>query len=208
MTATSTPRVRPKGVECAAPEGRSADEMGFDTLVKLYYRKVYRLLLRMVHGDTHVASDLAQDVFVQAFRSLPNFRGDSKIYTWLYRITVSKGISWLRGAKHAKVQVVGSADDPIEIDDMERDEVDRSGSPEQILQRRELQTKVNEAIATLSPNFQQVIVLFDFENLSYQEIAEVLGIPEGTVKSRLNRARYELRKLLRPYYDSDLAVPG
>ncbi|MBI2298785.1 MAG: sigma-70 family RNA polymerase sigma factor [Armatimonadetes bacterium] len=179
-------------------------DIDFDALIDRYHKKIFNVLLRMV-GDFHEAADLTQDVFVQAYRALPTFRGDSKIYTWLYRIAVNRGKNRMKQITRTTSVVAGSIDDPIEAEEGLRREVpDQSHVPERVLQQRELQAVVNQEINGLPPDFRLVVILRDLEGLSYRDMAEVIGISLEAVKSRLFRARSQLRERLRPY----LSNPG
>jgi RNA polymerase sigma-70 factor (ECF subfamily) len=139
-------------------------------------------------------------VFVQAYRALPNFRGDSKIYTWLYRIAVNRGKNRMKQISRGHAALTTSLDDPIDQEEgLSRDVPDERYGPERMLERRELQEVVSEQINGLPADFRLVIVLRDIQGLSYRDMAEVIGISLEAVKSRLFRARSELRERLRPY---------
>jgi RNA polymerase sigma-70 factor, ECF subfamily len=174
------------------------DEAAFNELVTLYERRVFALVFRMLHRREE-AEDLAQEVFVQVFKAIDQFRGDSKLSTWIYRIAVNlcKNRSKYLQRRHANAH-----DD---VDDM----LDRSalaggkgvsvgavGRPDELVEGRQLETIVRRAIAHIDPDFREVLVLRDVEDMSYEEIAAVTGLPEGTVKSRIHRARAQLRVLV------------
>lgn len=174
-------------------------DIDFNALLDKYHKKIFNVLLRMV-GDFHEAADLTQDVFVQAYRALPSFRGDSKIYTWLYRIAINRGKNRMKQIARGNSVVTGSLDDPIDAEEgLTRDVPDHSAVPERMLERRELQVVVSEEINNLPPDFRLVVILRDIEGLSYRDMAEVVGISLEAVKSRLFRARSQLRERLRPY---------
>lgn len=174
-------------------------DIDFNALLDKYHKKIFNVLLRMV-GDFHEAADLTQDVFVQAYRALPSFRGDSKIYTWLYRIAINRGKNRMKQIARGNSVVTGSLDDPIDAEEgLTRDVPDHSAVPERMLERRELQVVVSEEINNLPPDFRLVVILRDIEGLSYRDMAEVIGISLEAVKSRLFRARSQLRERLRPY---------
>jgi len=176
-----------------------APQVDFGVLLDKYHKRIFNVLLRMV-GDFHEAADLTQDVFVQAYRALKSFRGDSKIYTWLYRIAVNRGKNRMKQIARSNSVVTSSLEDPIDLEDgLTRDVPDHSGIPERQLERDELQAVVSAEIENLPPDFRLVIILRDIEGLSYRDMADVIGISLEAVKSRLFRARSELRERLRPY---------
>ncbi|NUP99308.1 MAG: sigma-70 family RNA polymerase sigma factor, partial [Armatimonadetes bacterium] len=177
-----------------ARERQGAVEVDFNVLLDKYHKKIFNVLLRMV-GDFHEAADLTQDVFVQAYRALPSFRGDSKIYTWLYRIAVNRGKNRMKQIARGNSVVTGSLDEPIDSDEgLTRDVPDHTAIPDRMLERRELQAIVGEEINNLPPDFRLVIILRDIEGLSYKDMADVIGISLEAVKSRLFRARSQLRE--------------
>lgn len=179
----------------------------FNALLDRYHKKIFNVLLRMV-GDFHEAADLTQDVFVQAYKALPTFRGDSKIYTWLYRIAVNRGKNRMKQIARGNAVVTGSLDEPIDTEEgLTRDVPDQSFIPDRLLEQRELQAIVSEEINNLPPDFRLVVILRDIEGLSYKDMAEVIGISLEAVKSRLFRARSLLRERLRPYL-SGVAAGG
>lgn len=143
-------------------------------------QSVYRLAVRMV--GVQAAPDVAQDTFLQTFRSLRQFSGRSRFETWLYRLAVNECLQFLRRARR----------EPCER--LTREPEDRSPDKADHLQHREL---LERALAQLDPDLRSVFLLREIEGLSYRELAEALEIPEGTVASRLNRARTELQRLLR-----------
>lgn len=178
------------------PDGGSIE---FSELLDRYYRKVFNVLLRLM-GDYHEAADLTQDVFVQAYRALSTFRGEAKIYTWLYKIAVNRAKNRLKQLARQGSMESGSLDDPIDSDEgLHREVPDELGLPDRALQQRELQAVVNHEIGKLPPDFRLVIILRDLEGLSYREMADVIGISLEAVKSRLFRARSHLRERLTPY---------
>lgn len=189
----------------ASEEGMSptaGGEIDFNALLAKYHKKIFNVLLRMV-GDYDEAADLTQDVFVQAYRALKDFRGESKIYTWLYRIAVNRGKNRMKQMTRGPGALTTSLDEPLDPDEgLSRDVPDERFGPERMLERRELQEVVSEQINGLPADFRLVIVLRDIQGLSYRDMAEVIGISLEAVKSRLFRARSELRERLRPYYQS------
>jgi RNA polymerase sigma-70 factor (ECF subfamily) len=176
------------------------DAAEFEALVVAYERRIYNLLLRMVH-DPEDAADLTQETFYRAFRAFDRFRGDSQPYTWLYRIAVNLAHDHLEKRNRIRRR-------EIEMASLETDEqgeptgwepVDPGASPEQILLEQELTDLVRKLIQQMPPDYREIILLREYEELSYEEIAEVLGITLEAVRSRLARARNWLRIRLAPY---------
>jgi len=173
------------------------DRDAFDGFVKQHYRTIFNFILRMT-GDFFQAADLTQDVFVYAYCSLPAFRGGSKVSTWLCGIATNAANNWL--STYHRHDLVGSLPaDPDEDQATLREVPSDRTTPERLLTRRELETLVNDEIKNLPPDFRLVIVLRDLEGLTYFDIAQITGIPKGTVKSRLYRARACLRERLQSY---------
>ena len=170
------------------------DERAFNALVRAYERRVFALVLRML-GNNAEAEDLAQEVFVQVFKAIGSFRGESKLSTWIYRIAINlcKNRMKYKGVRHE-----GKHDD---IDEMS----DRVGGgpaggafprPDQAMEGMQVERIVQQAILQLEPTFRECLVLRDVEDLSYEEIGAITGLPEGTVKSRIHRARAQLKELV------------
>jgi len=164
---------------------RGGDREAFGELVEQYRDNVYRLAYRMC-GNAYDADEAAQEAFVAAWRALPNFRGDAKFSTWLYRLTTNAAIDVMRREKRHKT--VGDG----EMVDL----ADDADSPQETVERTEQQEAVQEALATLSEEYREVLLLRYMEELDYAEIAEVLQLPSGTVKSRINRAKAALKTAL------------
>jgi RNA polymerase sigma-70 factor (ECF subfamily) len=175
---------------------------GFDQLFARHQRDVFNLIYRLV-GDYEDAADLASETFVQALRSFDRFRGEAQPYTWLYRIAVNRCKNYYRRrGVHRRVDgpsldeqaesAPGGASPAREIEDWSR-------APQRQVEQRELQQEVERAIAVLNPDARVVVILRDLHGLSYQEIAEVVGVSAEVVKARLFRARAALRKQLAPY---------
>jgi RNA polymerase sigma-70 factor (ECF subfamily) len=174
------------------------DEAAFNELVVSYERRVFALVFRML-GRRDEAEDLSQEVFVQVFKAIDQFRGDSKLSTWIYRIAVNlcKNKSKYLARRHAGEQddvdamaerVPLSAAKGVSVGDISR--------PDELVEGMQLERVVKKAIAQLEPEFREVLVLRDVEDLSYEEIAGITGLPDGTVKSRIHRARGQLRALV------------
>jgi len=164
---------------------RGGDRDAFGALVEQYRDNVYRLAYRMC-GNAYDADEAAQEAFVAAWRALPNFRGDAKFSTWLYRLTTNAAIDVMRREK--RHQTVGDG----EMVDL----ADDADSPQETVERTEQQEAVQKALATLSEEYREVLLLRYMEELDYAEIAEVLQLPSGTVKSRINRAKAALKTAL------------
>jgi RNA polymerase sigma-70 factor, ECF subfamily len=174
------------------------DESAFNELVMVYERRVFALVFRML-GRRDEAEDLAQEVFVQIFKAIDQFRGESKLSTWIYRIAVNlcKNRSKYLSRRHLSDQedidamaerVPLSAAKGVSVGDVSR--------PDDLVEGMQLEVVVKRAIAELEPDFREVLVLRDVEDLSYEEIASITGLPDGTVKSRIHRARAQLRALV------------
>lgn len=170
------------------------DQEAFARLVEADQNKIYTLALRLT-GHPEDAADLAQEAFLRAWRSLPSFQGDSSFSTWLYRLASNLCIDFLRREKRRKSAAAVSLDDeeenapPLEVPD-------HRFTPESELERRELRAAVARGLSQLSDDHRQVLVLRELDGLSYAEIAARLELEEGTVKSRIARARLALRNIL------------
>src|SRR5256714_2315317 len=181
---------------------QAGDTEAFDELVIRYRTRVFSMIYNMVHSEQD-AWDLAQDSFVKAWRSIKRFRGRSSFYTWIYRIVMNVTIDWLR-----KKQVKGAGaefDDAVqlkEIDPAAKTAPRPDPLPYERMERRELRTKIDNAIAQLSPEHRAVILMKETEDMQYHEIAEALGCSIGTVMSRLFYARKKLQNLLRDVYEN------
>jgi RNA polymerase sigma-70 factor (ECF subfamily) len=163
----------------------------FGELVRRYQDRLYNALFRFL-GNPEDARDVAQEAFLSAFRNLKKFRGRSQFFTWLYRIALNHALDLKRRAKTSRA--LPEAEDSAHPNEPPDRSV--SASPDWHLQRREEDERLQQALAKLSSEYRLVLILRDMDELSYEEIAEVLDIPIGTVRSRLHRARLELRRLL------------
>jgi len=175
----------------------AGDEGAFNQLVLAYKNRVFNLCCRFL-GNQHEAEDVAQEVFVTLYRSLKKFRGESSFSTWVYRITVNHCKNRLKYLSRRQYFQSSSLEGPIETEEGEvyPSIQDDSPNPEESLSRRELDALVQEKINELDSEHRMVILLRDLGGLSYQEIARVLDLKEGTVKSRIHRARLELKDKL------------
>ena len=174
-----------------APDGElisayvGGDPRAFDAIVDRYERRVYGVALRMC-GDAEDARDVTQEVFVNALRALRTFRGDAQLSTWFHRVAINASYDHARKRKRRLAQ-------PI---DDEHDRADEGPGPEESAVAASRAAAVHRALAAISAEHRAVIVLHDLQGLDYPEVAEALGIPLGTVKSRIHRARVELAKRL------------
>ncbi len=175
----------------------------FCELVTRYQDPVYSFVSRSVRNRAD-AEDLTQDIFVQAFGAIRSFRSDSSFKTWLFRIAHNRVVDFSRRGRKRDEIAGPSLDDhrPDDVDLSERIGGPRHLEPVATLCREELTGIVHQAIAGLSEKLRSVVVLYDFEGCSYEEIAAIVGCPMGTVKSRLFTARAELKRKLAPYIDS------
>jgi RNA polymerase sigma-70 factor (ECF subfamily) len=169
--------------------GRSA---AFGILVRRHQDRLYNTVFRLL-GNAEDAQDVIQESFISAYQSLGSFKGDSLFFTWLYRIAMNAAISLKRKKKSAVSLDTGSKHDLV-IDPLDNS-VDNQ--PGDALERQEEEVRLQEALDRLSAEHRTVIVLKDIDDLKYEEIAEILAVPVGTIRSRLHRARLELRDLLR-----------
>lgn len=169
----------------------------FDALVLKYHKKVFNVAYRLLNNYDE-ANDIAQEVFVRVFRAIKGFRQESSIFTWLYRITVNLSKNRLKVLAREKRRTE-SLDDPImtEEGEVKREVAEDKPLPSEILINKENGELIKVALASLDEEFRTVVVLRDIENLSYEEIAQILKINIGTVKSRLHRARMILREKLK-----------
>lgn len=178
---------------------KQGDVKAFEMLVVKYQRRIERLVGRMVR-DVDLVPDIAQETFIRAYRALPQFRGDSAFYTWLYRIAVNTAKKHLMELKR-DVLVTESARFSQDEDDENRvvaNEPSDSGTPEALLASKQIAAAVNFAVEGLSEELRQAITLREIEGLSYEEIAALMNCPIGTVRSRIFRAREAIAARLRP----------
>lgn len=172
---------------------RAGEEEAYETLIARFQQPVYNLAFRLLN-DPGDASDTVQEVFLKVFRNVGHFRRQSSLKTWIYRITVNEAHNQRRWFFRHRSREVGFDDQPDET--RKRPLPDNSRSPFDYVFARERHTMLEEALARINPLFRDVVVLRDIEDLSYEEIAEVLQISLGTVKSRILRGREALRQEL------------
>ena len=178
------------------------DKGAFDVLVLKYQHKLVKLVTRYVRNPAE-AEDIAQEAFIKAYRALPQFRGDSAFYTWLYRIAINT----------AKNAVVSRDRSPVDYD-FDRDSIDESydmqgrlkdaETPEGLVLTDEIRQTVNAAIEQLPEDLRTAIVLRELEGLSYEQISSAMGCPVGTVRSRIFRAREAIDRRLREVFEGGL----
>lgn len=176
------------------------DQRAFGLLVEKYQRKLGRLLSRMIRDQAEV-EDVVQESFIKAYRALPNFRGDSAFYTWLYRIGINTAKNYLVSMGR-RPQVSND----IEIEDAENfedgNELRTMDTPETELMSKQIAKTVNDTVASLPEELRTAITLREIEGLSYEEIATLMNCPIGTVRSRIFRARETISQQLRPLLDT------
>lgn len=179
---------------------QSGDREAFGLLVGKYQRKLLRLVMRLVR-DPAEAEDVTQEAFIKAYRALPNFRGDSAFYTWLYRIGVNTAKNWLvaHGRRMPTMsEVVDDESEGIEEGVLLRDDA----TPDRLLMSRQIGETVNAAMDALPEDLRTAISLREIDGLSYEEIAQVMDCPIGTVRSRIFRAREAIAVRLKPLLDT------
>jgi len=171
----------------------------FERLVSRYQNKIVGYAARML-SDADEAEDVAQEVFIKAYRSLDSFRGDAMFSTWLYRITTNLCIDRMRSKKRRPQQAY-SLDEPYDKDEGDggREIADFSTEPTREVEREELRRRVREVMAEMPEKMRTILIMCDMQGMAYEEIATVLDCPLGTVKSRLFHARADLGRRLRPY---------
>ena len=170
---------------------RNGDEAAFGELVQKYQKRVYALTVRMC-PTPELAEEAAQEAFLAAWQGLPNFRGEASFSTWLYRLTSNACVDLLRREGRHRSAAGPSLND--EESDLHLP--DDAPGPQEQAERRELREQIETALQALTPEHRQVLVLREMHQLSYDEIAQVLKLDVGTVKSRINRGRKQLRNFL------------
>lgn len=180
------------------------DEAAFREMVQTYQQQVYNLVYRML-GNREEAEDLSQEVFVTVFKSIESFRGDSKFSTWLYRITANHCKNRFKYLARRRFHAAAQLDDLTERDAAGRDGGPamalqaRISEPDKLLEAKRLEGAIQRAIAALEEDHRLLIVLRDVQGLSYTEISSITSLAEGTVKSRLHRARMALKDKLQKH---------
>jgi RNA polymerase sigma factor (sigma-70 family) len=178
-------------------KAQQGDVEAYDVLVRRYQGKVYALVYNMT-SNKEDAEDRVQDVFIKAFQSIRNFRGQSSFYTWLYRIAINRTINFLKTRKNRYALSLNDMDSGAERDPAYV-ELRARESPVRDVSILELQEKLNKALQTLSEKHRMVVVLHDIEGVPHEEIARMMGCSPGTVRSRLFYARQQLQKELKEF---------
>jgi len=172
-------------------ECREGNTAAFGVLVSRYQDRLFNTVLRLVNNSED-ARDVVQEAFLHAYQSLHSFKGDSLFFTWLYRIAINTAISMKRKQKPMlRIQATGdekSAIDPVDSSEMSR--------PEHAVEVADDERRIHAALSKLSTEHRAVLVMKDMDGAKYEEMAEALGVPVGTIRSRLHRARLELRDIL------------
>jgi RNA polymerase sigma-70 factor (ECF subfamily) len=174
------------------------DERAFSVFVRAYERRVFALVLRMI-GNRAEAEDLAQEVFVQVFKAIGSFRGDSKLSTWVFRIAVNlcKNRSKYLRVRHTSEQdPIDAIADRTQLGAAKGSNVAHVERPDEMMAGLQVERIVEQAIMQLDPTFRECLVLRDVEEMSYEDIGAITGLPEGTVKSRIHRGRAQLKELV------------
>ena len=190
----------PRSDEILVAKCQKGDKQAFELLIKKYQRRIFHLIYRITQ-DPAVVESLAQDVFLKAYRSISSFRGTSSFYTWLYRIAVNTSLSYIKkesvGENREKRVDVDLDTSNLTVDSMKIED------PEELLMRKEFFRHLVGSLRRLPEELRTAVILREFTGLNYEEIAEVMEIPLGTVRSRIFRARSRLREMLEPYvYES------
>jgi len=172
----------------------SGDVEAFETLIQSHQKKVYNIALRMTKNPED-AQELVQDALVRAFTSIKKFRGDSSFSTWLYRITINVCTDFLR--KRNKAVLISMEQGAAANDNGQAMQIpEETPGPEELAEKAQLKELLRDAMDSLSDEHRQVLILRDMMDLSYKEIADTLNVNEGTVKSRINRARTGLKEII------------
>lgn len=176
---------------------KEGNDDAFESLVGKYQKKMFNIAYRML-GNYEDACEIVQDAFVSAYKGIKNFKGKAKFATWLYTIVINHSRNRLSQLKIQSSREAFSIDDPV-ADNAESKRETASDKPSIVerLERKDVQQKVQDCIDSLDNEFKEVLILRDIQGFSYDEITDMLKIPEGTVKSRLFRARYALKDCLK-----------
>lgn len=170
---------------------QKGDKGAFDLLVLKYQHKIVNLVMRYVR-DPELAQDITQEAFIKAYRALPRFRGDSAFYTWMYRIAVNTAKNHLAAQRRRPMNVELDMQDPEQYDLHAK--LKETDTPEGVALSNELRELVERAIAALPEDLRTAIILRELEGMSYEEIAQTMECPVGTVRSRIFRARDAISK--------------
>lgn len=181
---------------------QGGEKIAFDLLVIKYQRRLFRLVSRLV-GDSAEAEDIVQEAFIKAYSALPQFRGDAAFYTWLYRIGINTARNFLetRGRRIPAFRDLGADQSEVPNDKMGSTE---DNTPESALFARQIAESIQLAMDDLPQDLRMALMLREFDGLSYEQIAEVMGCPLGTVRSRIFRAREAIAEKLQPLLGSGI----
>ncbi len=175
---------------------RARDTRAFDQLVRAYQRRVFALVARML-GNPAEAEDVAQEVFVQVFRAVDQFRGESRFSTWIFRIAVNlsknRALYLQRRGQGKETEDAHELADRVPLGAATRGTAAVVARPDHLVEGMQVERIVQAAIGELEPSFRECLLLREVEDMSYDEIAEIIGLPAGTVKSRIHRARAAVR---------------
>jgi RNA polymerase sigma-70 factor (ECF subfamily) len=176
------------------------DKTAFDALVRKYQHRVVKLIARYIKDQSEV-QDVVQEAFIKAYRALPRFRGDSAFYTWMYRIAINTAKNYLvaRGRRMPSTDI--EAEEAEQFDGA--DGLKEYATPERLLLRDEVESTITAALEQLPEGLRMAITLREIEGLSYEEIAEAMDCPVGTVRSRIFRAREAIDQQLRPLLEHE-----
>jgi len=177
---------------------KANEDAAYDELVRVYHATIFHVAYRML-GDSGDASDVVQEIFLKVFRNINGFKGESALKTWVFRIAFSEILNRLRWWKRRHRQSTVSLDDDYNGNGNPHQIRDASPTPEQALETKEQDLAIQAALGKLTSDHRSIIILRDIEGFSYSEIADVLGVSIGTVKSRIARARADLKNSLMRY---------
>ncbi len=187
--------------EILIKKAQNGDSQAFNYLIKGYFKKLYNIAYRM-SNNADDAADMTQEIMIKLFKNISSYSGDSKFSTWVYRVATNTCLDELKKIKRHRNY---SIDKEIETDDGDfTGEIeDTAPTAEQLAEQNELKSIVKSAISMLSPDYKAIIILRDIQGLSYGEIAQVLGCTNGTVKSRISRARAQLKIIIENNFNID-----
>src|SRR6266568_3533768 len=177
---------------------KANEDAAYDELVRTYSASIFHVAYRML-GDSAEASDVVQEIFLKVFRNIAGFKGEAALKTWIFRIAFSEVLNRLRWWKRRHRYATLSLDESPNGNTPGDGVADAGPTPEEVLQAKEREDAIQQALRRLSHEHRSIVVLRDIEGFSYTEIADVFGISMGTVKSRLARARADLKKSLMRY---------
>lgn len=194
-------KISPEDEKILIGRCKKGDLTAFSELIDSYQNKVFSLAFRLI-GNEDDAEDISQEIFVKFFRTVNLFKGESSLATWLYRITVNEVKNFWKSKtmrNSLKTKSIDSLSDPEDENIAKVQFADPTPSPRDIASENELLSHLERLMKKISDEFREILILRFKENLSYEEIASILNINIGTVKSRLARARIELKSLMEPY---------